>query len=115
MFLSFDEETHNTKWKQFVPEFPNYHFSMEWNAWSRRDELIAFRYEFLRRISAGQLPEYPQIPQWLLSFVQPALSDPPQRDIARISTDPLPGYAKLLNWEWDLTASDEALLSALHS
>src|SRR5262245_59328682 len=47
IFLDFDETTHTTKHKFFVPEYPSYGFSGEWSIWNSQDELMAFRYELL--------------------------------------------------------------------
>ena len=110
VFVRFDEETHTTQWKQFVPEYPSYAFSGEWNMWNREDELFAFRYELLRRILATDLPEWHALPIWLHSWISHVLSPKPERAVCGMFHPVAPeDYVSLGSWVWDLTASDEAL------
>jgi hypothetical protein len=110
VFVRFDEETHTTRWKHFVPEYPRYAFSSEWNMWNRKDELFAFRYELLKRILATDLPEWHALPIWLYSWISGVLSPKPERSVCGMFYPVAPeNYAPLGNWVWDLTASDEAL------
>lgn len=109
-FLKFDEQTHTTQWKSYPAEHPEYSFSTEWNAWHNEDELFAFRYELIRRFAIEGLPEFPKMPYGLRhSVLSGVLGPPKQRSIAMISSKNPPGYAKIMDWQWDLTASDEAL------
>src|SRR5688572_6665842 len=110
LFVRFDEETHTTHWNQFVPEYPSYGFSAEWNTWHRKDELIAFRYELLRRILGADLPEWHALPIWLSPWISGVLSPKPERAVCGMFHPVAPeNYASLGNCVWDLTASDEAL------
>jgi hypothetical protein len=110
VFLSFDEETHTTKWNAYPTEDPEYSFSMEWNQWHKRDELFAFRYELLRRFGFAELPEFPQLQYGLRHSVLTGILGPPkERSVVQISSDKPSGYASFGDWQWDLTASDEAL------
>jgi hypothetical protein len=69
VFLDFDEVTHTTKLKLFVPEYPSYGFVGEWSMWHSKDELIAFRYELLRRTGFSDLPEWHAVPVWLGGWI----------------------------------------------
>jgi hypothetical protein len=110
VFLKFDDLTHTTKWKAFPTEDPNYSFSMEWNAWHKEEEFFAYRYELIRRFAIEELPELPNLPYGICHSVLSGILGPPkERSIAMLSTDNPPGYAKIKDWQWDLTASDEAL------
>lgn len=110
VFVQFDEETHTTHWRHHVPEYPNYGFSGEWNRWHRKDELMAFRFELLRRTAASDLPEWHSLPAWLHAWVAGVLSPKPERAVCGMfHPAPPKGYASLGDWMWDLTASDESL------
>jgi hypothetical protein len=108
VFVKFDEETHTTQWKQYVPEHPSYGFSMEWNMWHRKDELEAFRFELLRRLFFTDLPEWIYLPAWLGSWTSGILAPKPQRSVCGLFAPPKPNYVSF-DWMWDLEASDESL------
>jgi len=110
VFLDFDEVTHTTKHKIFVPEYPSYGFVGEWNMWQGKDELIAFRYELLRRTSFPDLPEWHAVPAWLDGWILGVIAPKPARAVCGMFAPTTPaGYASLGRWMWDLTASDESL------
>jgi hypothetical protein len=109
VFVQFDEQTHTTRWRHHVPDYPDYGFSGEWNLWHRQDELTAFRYELLRRTSASELPEYPLLPAWLHPFVTGVLSPKPGRSVCAMFHPVTPEGYSSVPWMWDLTASDDAL------
>lgn len=110
VFVRFDEETHTTQRRAHVPEYPSYGFSGEWNMWHRKDELIAFRFELLRRTSFPDLPEWYAIPASLEGWVRGVLAPRPGRAVCGIFAPTAPsGYASLGDWMWDLTASDDSL------
>ena len=94
VFVRFDEETHTTQRRVHVPEFSTYGFSGEWNMWHRKDELIAFRFELLRRTSFPDLPEWHAIPAWLESWVLGVLAPKPERAVCGIFAPTTPaGHA----------------------
>lgn len=110
VFLKFDETTHTTQWKSYPAEYPRYAFSMEWNRWHKEEELFAYRYELVRRFTREDLPEFPKFPYGIRhSVLLGVLGPPKERSVAKISTKESPGYARIQDWQWDLTASDEAL------
>lgn len=109
VFVKFDEESHTTQYRLQVPEFPLYGFSGEWNMWHRKDELTAFRFEWLRRTSFPNLPEWHSLPPWLEGWVLGVLSPKSERAVCGMFQPLPPGYASLGSWMWDLTASDESL------
>lgn len=110
VFLEFDELTHTTKWRRLVREYPSYGFSAEWNSWHRREELIAFRLELLRRTDFSQLPEWHSVPVWQAAWIRGVIAPKPERAVCGIFPPSLSaGYASLGRLMWDLTASDESL------
>jgi hypothetical protein len=111
VFVDYDEVTHITRHKRFVPEFPSYGFTGEWSIW-QKDELTAFRFELLRRVSFIELPCWYCLPTWLASWVNGALKPKAERSVcAMFGPTAPPGYTSL-DWMWDLTASDESLCRA---
>ena len=110
VFLDFDEATHTTKHKIYVPEYPSYGFVGEWGMWHGKDELTAFRYELLRRTSFTDLPEWHAVPTWLNGWIFGVVAPKPARAVCGMFAPTAPrGYASLDGWMWDLTASDESL------
>ncbi|HEV2694706.1 MAG TPA: hypothetical protein VG347_17555 [Verrucomicrobiae bacterium] len=109
VFVKFDQETHTTQWQHHVPEHSLYGFSSEWNSWHRKDELIAFRFELLRRISFPELPEWIHLPVRLNSWVTGILSPKPERSVCGLFAPVAPPNYVSFDWMWDLEASDEAL------
>jgi hypothetical protein len=110
VFVKFDEQNHTTKHRLYVPEYPSYGFSMEWNMWHRKDELTAFKFELLRRTSFPDLPEWHSLPAWLNGWVLGILEPKPERSVCGMFAPVVPeGYASLGGWMWDLKASDESL------
>src|SRR5215467_733838 len=84
VFVKFDEETHTTQWRQYVPEYPSYDFSGEWNMWHRKDELTAFRFELLRRICFPDLPDWLSLPAWLSGWILGVLEQKAERSVCGI-------------------------------
>jgi hypothetical protein len=109
VFVEFNEVNHTTERRPYVEEYPSYAFSGEWAMWHRTHELIAFRYELVRRISFPELPEWHSVPRWLSGYINGLLTPDPQRAVAaHFHPVAPPNYAKF-DWMWDLEASDEAL------
>src|SRR5690349_8697657 len=81
VFINFDEQTHTTQRKIFVPEDPRYGFSGEWHMWHDRDELFAFRFELLRRLYFPDLPEWHSLPGWLGPRVKGVLTPQAERPV----------------------------------
>lgn len=108
VYVKYDEETHTTERKLYVPEHPSYGFTMEWSMWHRSDEIIAFRFELLRRLFFEELPEWVYLPAWQASWISGTLKPKPQRAVCGLFAPPKPNYASF-DWMWDLEASDESL------
>lgn len=110
IFVKFEEETHTTQRRPYVPEYPNYGFSGEWNMWHKKDELTAFRYEMLRRIAFPELPDWLSLPNWLGGWVEGVIAPKPERSVCGMFAPVAPpDYASIGDWMWDLRASDESL------
>src|SRR4051812_12359597 len=84
VFVEYDEQTHTTKQNRYVKEYPAYGFSGEWFMWSRKDEIVAFRFELLRRLHFPNLPEWPHMPNWLMAWITPVLEPQKVRTVAGI-------------------------------
>jgi hypothetical protein len=114
VFVEFDEATHTTQHRMRVPEHPSYGFLGEWAMWHQKDELVAFRFEMLRRTAFSDLPEWHSLPGWLAAWILGVLAPKKQRAVCGLFQPVPPGYESL-NWLWDLTASDESLCKAFLS
>jgi hypothetical protein len=96
VFVEFDEESHTTQRRMYVPEYPGYGFSGEWFMWHGKDELTAFRSELLRRMSFPDLPEWHSLPTWLCGWVLGVLAPKPERSVCGMFAPTAPmGYASL--------------------
>lgn len=109
IFVNFDEETHTTQQRLYVPEHPSQGFSNEWNWWHKKDELTAFRFELLQRLAFQDLPEWIYLPYWLSKWITGVLAPKPERSVCGLFAPSAPSNYASFDWMWDLEASDESL------